>query len=103
MNGLMQELDDDWTLVKGATSGFGYEMAKMLASRGDNLILVSWCEESLCNMARELNEISDIIVMPVDLSIPGSDQLIDDECKRLGLKVVVIINNAEENGFQQAP
>lgn len=103
MNELMQELDSDWTLVKGATSGFGYEMAKMLASRGENLILVSGCEESLCHLARELNEISDIIIMPVDLTIPGFDQMIHDECMRLGLKVVAVINNEEENGFQHSP
>lgn len=91
------ELTGDWALIAGATSGIGYEMARILASRGHNMVLVCCNEERLCQVARELNDISDIIIMPVDLSKPGSSTLLFNECNRLGLKINVLINFAPEN------
>jgi uncharacterized protein len=93
----MHGLNGDWALITGASSGIGYEMAKILAARGQNMILVSPDEEHLCQMARELNEISDIIIMPVDLSKSGSSVLLFNECERLGLKINVLLNFAQEN------
>jgi short-subunit dehydrogenase len=93
----MPEFDDNWTLITGATAGFGYEVAKRLAAEGHNLVLVCRDEERLCQVARELNEISDIIIMPVDLSKAGSDILLFNECERLRLKINVLINFTLEN------
>jgi len=93
----MPEFDGNWTLITGASSGFGYEMAKLLAAKGQNLVLVCDNEERLCQVARELNEISDIIIMPVDLSKAGSSTLLFNECERLRLKINVLINFAPEN------
>jgi uncharacterized protein len=90
----MCDFDGDWTLITGACSGRGYEMAKILAARGQNLVLVSKNEEHLCQVARELNEISDIIIMPVDLSKAGSSKVLFKECERLGLKINALINFA---------
>lgn len=87
----------DWTLITGVSSDTGYEMAKILAARGQNLILVSPNEDQLCQVARELNEISDIIIMPVDLAKTGSSALLFGECKRLGLKINMLLNFAKEN------
>jgi hypothetical protein len=90
----MPESDENWALITGATKGMGYEMARILASKGHNLILVCCDEERLCQVARELNEISDIIIMPVDLSKSGSSALLLDECERLGLKINAMLNFA---------
>jgi short-subunit dehydrogenase len=87
-------LKGDWTLITGATSGIGYEMARILAAKGDSLVLVSRDEEGLCRIARELNEQSDIIIMPVDLGVTGSAKVLFDECERLKLDVSVLVNNA---------
>jgi uncharacterized protein len=87
-------LKGDWTLITGATSGIGYEMAKILAGRGDSLVLVSRDDEGLCRVARELNEQSDIIIMPVDLGVMGSAKVLYDECERLKLDINVLVNNA---------
>ena len=87
-------LKGDWVLITGATSGIGYEMAKIYASRGQNMVLVSRNEERLCQVARELNEVSDVIIMPVDLGVSGSAQTLYDECQRLGLNIHVLVNNA---------
>ena len=93
----MPEFDGNWTLITGASSGFGYEMAKLLAAKGQNLVLVCNDEERLCQVAHELNEISDIIIMPVDLSKAGSSESLFNECKRLGLKINALFNFALEN------
>ena len=93
----MHGLNGDWALITGASSEIGYEMAKILAARGQNMILVSQDEDHLCQMARELNEISDIIIMPVDLSKAGSSVILFNECERLGLKINMLLNFAQEN------
>jgi short-subunit dehydrogenase len=89
--------DCKWALITGATSGLGYDMARFLASKGHNLVLVCKDEDRLCQLARELNEISDIIIMPVDLSKAGATDLVFNECKRLGLKINALFDFAKEN------
>ena len=93
----MPEFDGEWALITCATTGMGYVMAKILAAKGQNLVLVCHDEERLCQVARELNEISDIIIMPVDLSKSGSAALLFNECERLKLKINVLINFTPEN------
>ncbi|HOX76735.1 MAG TPA: SDR family NAD(P)-dependent oxidoreductase [Bacteroidales bacterium] len=90
----MLDSDCDWILITGATTDMGYEMARMLAAKGENLVLVCKDENRLCHMARELNEVSDIIIMPVDLSKKNSLYLIADECERLGLRIGALFNFA---------
>lgn len=93
----MPEFDGNWALITGATTGMGYEMARLLASKGHSLVLVCCNEERLCKVARELNEISDIIIMPVDLSKAGSSIVLFNECARLGLKINALFNFSQEN------
>jgi uncharacterized protein len=90
----MLDISGDWTIITGATSESGYDMARLLAARGENLVLVCRDEERLCQVARELNEISDIIIMPADLSKPGSFNAISCECERLGLTISALFNFA---------
>jgi short-subunit dehydrogenase len=91
---IMFEKGEEWTLITGATRGMGYYMACALAAQGRNLVLVSRNEKHLTRVARQLNEISDIIIMPIDLSIPGSSEEMWHECDRLGLRISAMINNA---------
>jgi short-subunit dehydrogenase len=93
---------DRWALITGASSGIGYEMAKILAGRDLNLILVSRNEEKLCQIAGELNKVSHVIVMPLDLSTTGSGKIVFDECERLGLSVEILINNAGFGKFGES-
>jgi len=90
----MYELGGDWTLITGATTAKGIEMARSLAAKGENLVLVCTDEESLCKIARELNEISDIIIMQINLSKPEGYDLMIKECERLGLKITALFNFA---------
>lgn len=93
----MPEFEGDWALITGATTGMGYEMARILASKGINLVLVCHDEERLCQIARELNENSDIIIMPVDMSRTGASSVLFNECARLGLKINMLLNFSPEN------
>ncbi len=93
----MPDIGGSWTLITGATTITAYEVARALAAKGENLVLVCGDELRLCEVARELNAISDIIIMPVDLSKPGSTVLIFNECERLGLKIKKLLNFAPEN------
>jgi len=88
----MYELEGDWTIITGATSDNGYEMARALAAKGENLVLVCTNEERLCEIARELNEISDIIIMQIDLGNPDGYNLLINECERLGLNISAFFN-----------
>jgi len=90
----MPGFGENWTLITGATAGMGYEMAQILSLTGKNLVLVDTDEERLCQVARELNEISDIIIMPVDMSKPDSSVLLFKECERLGLRISMLFNFA---------
>jgi short-subunit dehydrogenase len=93
----MPKIGGCWTLIMGATTGIGFDVAKLLASKGENLVLACYDEVRLCKMARELCEVSDIIIMPVDLSRSESSTLIFQECERLGLKIKKLYNFASEN------
>lgn len=98
----MITLPGEWILITGASSGIGYEMARILARKGQDMILVSRSEERLCEVARELNEESDIIIMPYDLATPGAALAIFNECERLGLNVTGLINNAGFGKFGES-
>lgn len=43
-----------YTLITGATSGIGYELAKIFAANGHNLVLVARGHDDLARTAEEL-------------------------------------------------
>ncbi len=83
-------------LLTGASSGIGLEMAKELASRKFDLILVARRIELLVNLKSELesNYHINVEVIQKDLSIITNVYALYDEIKSKGLKVTGLINNA---------
>ena len=62
-----------YTVITGASSGIGYETAKVFAGRGSNLILVARRKDRLETLRQEildLHPMLDIVVKSMDLSIP---------------------------------
>jgi short-subunit dehydrogenase len=83
-------------LITGASSGIGYEFAKLFAHEGYDLVLVARTEEGLSTLARELEEKYRIIarILPKDLGIASSAEKIHQECLRESFSVDVLVNCA---------
>lgn len=87
---------ENYTLITGASSGIGYEMAKLLAKRNHNLILVARNEERLRNLKEVLEANYDIQVkvFAKDLSIRSNAETLYKEIQNEHLQIDYLINNA---------
>lgn len=86
----------EYILITGASSGIGYEMAKQLASKNFNLILVARSEDKLLKLQRELktkykNEVEYLLY---DLSESNSAQDLYEQVQEKNYLVTGLINNA---------
>ncbi len=78
-------------LITGASSGIGYEMAKYLASKDIDLILVARRKSRLDKMKKEFKNV-DVKVIPLDISIKDNIELLYNSVKNDD--VDILINNA---------
>jgi len=86
-----------FSVVTGASTGIGFEMAKALAGLGQNLILVSRDEGKLLKAAAAIKALQPAVVihtLAVDLAAPGAAQRVFENTQRLAAEVDVLINNA---------
>jgi short-subunit dehydrogenase len=83
-------------LVTGASSGIGYELAKILAREGHDVALVARSADQLEKIATDLREDFGVqaLVVPVDLSDPDSPNRIFDHLQEAEFQVDVLVNNA---------
>lgn len=97
------ELINETVLVTGATSGIGYEMAKLFATNQANMIIVARDEHNLQRVADELRSLGSPTVHTIakDLSKDGSADEVYETTKREGLKVTILVNDAGvgEHGY----
>jgi uncharacterized protein len=87
---------NEYALITGATSGFGYELAKLFAKDSYNLVLVARSEERLQEVTDELKQQYHIEVTPVaaDLFRPEAAKEIYDEVQARGIVVNYLVNDA---------
>jgi hypothetical protein len=87
---------DSAALVTGASAGIGRAIARDLAARGHNLVLVARRKPQLQAIADELSDLHGIRAETIasDLSKPASRGRIPGQLEKLGLNVDVLINNA---------
>ena len=83
-------------LITGASSGIGWELAKLFAGDKSDLVLVARRKERLDALAEELKDEFgvDVYVLPKDLSDPEAPKEIFEELKAAGIDVDVVVNNA---------
>jgi len=85
-----------YALITGASSGIGYELAKLFAKDNHNLVLVARREERLRQLSTDLEDQYKIktLVIPKDLSQAQSAQEIFELLKQNEITIDYLINNA---------
>jgi len=83
-------------LITGASSGIGYELARVFAQEGHDLALVARSRERLEQVAREVSDQSgrQTMVLVYDLADPASPERIHAEVRDRGVEIEALVNNA---------
>lgn len=85
-----------YALVTGASSGIGYQYARVLAEIGYNLVIVSNESEAIIEKSEILKKDfgTEIVALIHDLGKPDAAKELFDVCQAQNLEVEVLINNA---------
>jgi uncharacterized protein len=87
-------------LITGASSGIGFELAKIFAANKVNLVLVARSEDKLNELAGELKPLGiSVQVLVRDLSNYNTAKEIFDWCGRQNIKIDYLVNNAGVGDF----
>lgn len=88
--------NEKFALITGATSGIGYELAKLFAADNYNLVLVARNEQNLKEVADEVKQGNAITVHTIaaDLFLPEAAKEVFDKTKQLGITIDVLVNDA---------
>ncbi len=83
-------------LITGASGGIGYDLAKLFAKDGHNLVLVARNRSALDTLADELRAKHGIQVkvIPKDLAVADAPDEIYSECKSDSIDIDMLVNNA---------
>lgn len=83
-------------LITGASSGIGYEISRVLASKGHDVVLVARREDNLRQLAHYLEREYKIKAryIAADLSDPTSAERIYNQVKADNIPVDILVNNA---------
>jgi short-subunit dehydrogenase len=84
------------SLITGATAGIGYELSRIFAKNGYNLVLVSRDKKRLETIAEDLKNKNDIQVKVIskDLCKSSAPGELYDNVKAVGIDINVLVNNA---------
>jgi len=85
-----------YALITGASSGIGYELAKIFAKDGKNIVVVARSREQLEDLKREIENKhgTKVKVLAKDLSDPKAPPEIFSELEKERIYIDVLVNNA---------
>ena len=96
----MSEVKNRYALVTGATAGIGYELAKVFAENGYNIVAVARTESDLERVASDLSQYGiDVITIPKDLFGETAATELYNEVKKRGVDVEVLVNDAGQGVY----
>jgi uncharacterized protein len=92
--------DNKYALITGATSGIGYELAKIFAENGYNIIPVARTKSDLEKVSTELSQYG-VNVTPITKDLFGERSATElyNDVKNLGVHVEVLVNDAGQGVY----
>jgi hypothetical protein len=84
------------TLITGASSGIGLELAKQFAAAGDDVVLTARSEDKLNELAKDLQQTHNVTATVFTSDLSKLDQ-VERLCDRLhdrGIEIDTVVNNA---------
>lgn len=89
-----------YALITGATSGIGYELAKLFAKEGFNLIIIGRKKEILEDKANEFKKLG-VEVIPLVKDLFNSDEAgsIYEDLKKLNVSPEILVNDAGQGAY----
>jgi short-subunit dehydrogenase len=83
-------------LITGASNGIGYEVSRLYAADGYNLVLVARSTQRLNEIAADFRETYRVNVMPLakDLSFPGAADEIWSTLQSQSITIDALVNSA---------
>jgi len=89
-----------YALITGATSGIGYELAKLFARDNYNLVIVSRDQQQLDNKAAEFTQLGvEVITIAKDLFKREDAFSLYDDVKSKGIQIDVLVNDAGQGVY----
>jgi hypothetical protein len=85
-----------YAIVTGASCGIGYELAKILAKDGKDIVIIARNRDRLEGLKKEIESVygTKVNVLAKDLSDPKAPQQIFSELEQAKIGVDVLVNNA---------
>ena len=92
--------DQKFALITGATSGIGFELAKLFAKDQYNLVIVARSQEELETASAELQQSGvEVITIAKDLSKKDDCLSLCEEVKSRAINIDVLVNDAGQGLF----
>ncbi|AWH86572.1 oxidoreductase [Flavobacterium album] len=90
----------NFALITGATSGIGYELAKLFARDGYNLVIVARHADELESKVKEFRQQGvEVVAIAKDLFNRDEAFALCDEVSSRGIQVDVLVNNAGQGVY----
>ncbi|WP_285009723.1 SDR family NAD(P)-dependent oxidoreductase [Pedobacter faecalis] len=91
---------NQFALVTGATSGIGYELAKLFAADGYNLVIVSRDQQELDRKAEEFRAQGvQVHAIAADLFNRDESFAVHEKVKSMGIHIDVLVNDAGQGVY----